>query len=296
MKFAFIAVIGRPSSGKSTFINTVCGEKVSIVSNVPQTTRNKIRGIYNSSRGQLVFIDTPGFNLSEKKFNQRLNTTIQNVLKEVDILLYLVDATRMFGQEENELLLQFENYSGHKIIVINKIDIQNNILKSHRKILRERFKDIDIFEISSLTGIGIDRVIDKLFQISPEGERQYPDDFYTDQEPVFRISEIIREKVILETREEIPHSIYIDILDTEFLNATGEGISDTMWVRALVIVERETQKGIVIGHRGSKIKKIRIAAEKELSALFPYRIKLDLRVKVRKNWRKNDHLLNTLLR
>ena len=296
MKSSFIAVIGRPSSGKSTFINTVCGEKVSIVSDVPQTTRNKIRGIYTAPQGQLIFIDTPGFNLSKKKFNHRLNTTIQSVLKEVDIVLYIIDTTRMFGQEENELMSQFEGYRGNKIIVLNKIDIPGNMLESHKKILKMRLKNTDIFKVSSITGSGIKEMIDKLFQLSPEGEKQYPDDFYTDQEPVFRISEIIREKVILETREEIPHSIYIDILDTEFQNEADTDNSKTMWVRALVIVERETQKGIVIGHQGSKIKKIRIAAEKELSQLFPYRIKLDLRVKVRKNWRKNDHLLNTLLR
>ena len=289
MKFSFVAVIGRPSSGKSTFINTICGEKVSIVSNVPQTTRNKIRGIYTAPQGQLVFIDTPGFNLSEKKFNHMLNSTIQNTLNDVDTVLYLIDTTRSFGEEENALMSLFENYSGNKIIVLNKIDIKDNMLKSHKKIL-------EIFEVSSLTGSGIKRVIDKLFQISPEGEKQYPDDFYTDQEPVFRISEIIREKVILETREEIPHSIYIDILDTELQEGIGTDNSDTMWIRALVIVERETQKGIIIGHRGSKIKKIRISAEKELSQLFPYRIKLDLRVKARKNWRKNDNLLNKLLR
>jgi len=296
MKFSFIAVIGRPSSGKSTFINTVCGQKVSIVSVVPQTTRNKIRGIYNAPQGQLVFIDTPGFNLSEKKFNQRLNTTIKGVLNEADIVLYIIDTTRTFGQEESILISLFEGYSGNKIIVLNKIDIPDNMLKSHKKTLKLRFKNTDIFEVSSLTGSGINRVTDALFKISPEGEKQYPDDFYTDQEPVFRISEIIREKVILETREEIPHSIYIDILDTEIQKDTGTDNSNTMWVRALVIVERETQKGIVIGHRGSKIKKIRISAEKELSQLFPYRINLDLRVKVRKNWRKSDHLLNTLLR
>lgn len=296
MKFAFIAVIGRPSSGKSTFINKICGEKVSIVSNVPQTTRNKIRGIYNALQGQLVFIDTPGFNLSEKKFNHRLNLTIRSTLNEVDIVLYIIDSTRIFGQEENELMALFNNYNGNKIIVLNKIDIKDNMMKSHKKALKIRFKNADIFEVSSLTGSGINRIIDKLFQISPEGKKQYPDDFYTDQEPVFRISEIIREKVILETREEIPHSIYIDILDTELRENTGINNSNTMWVRALVIVERETQKGIVIGHKGSKIKKIRISAEKELSRLFPYRIKLDLRVKVRKNWRKNEHLLNTLLR
>ena len=238
----------------------------------------------------MVFIDTPGFNLSERKFNRKLNTTVKSTFNEVDIILYMIDATRAFGSEEEKLISMVSGYRKDKVIVLNKIDIPNNMSERHEKILREILPGIKIFKISSVTGIGISELINELMKISPEGEKQYPEDFYTDQEPVFRIAEIIREKVIYETREEIPHSVYIDILDAEMNND-----SNTMWVRALIIAERDSQKGIIIGNGGSKIKKIRIAAENELCNIFPYRIKLDLRVRVRKKWRKNQYIINKLL-
>ncbi|NOY07492.1 MAG: GTPase Era, partial [Spirochaetes bacterium] len=209
---------------------------------------------------------------------------------EVDIVLYMIDATRAFGPEEEKLISMVLRYRGDKVIVLNKIDIPNNMSKKHEKILHETLPAIKIFNISSVTGEGISELINELMKISPEGEKQYPEDFYTDQEPVFRIAEIIREKVIHETREEIPHSVYIDILDAE-MNKD----SNTMWVRALIIAERDSQKGIIIGKGGSKIKTIRIAAENELCDIFPYRIKLDLRVRVKKKWRKNQYIINKLL-
>ncbi len=238
----------------------------------------------------MVFIDTPGFNLSERKFNRKLNTTVQSTFNEVDIVLYMIDAARAFGPEEEKLISMVSGYRGDKVIVLNKIDISNNMSERHEKILHEMLPGIKIFKMSSVTGKGISELLNELIKISPEGEKQYPEDFYTDQEPVFRIAEIIREKVIHETREEVPHSVYIDILDAEMNNDTNR-----MWVRALIIAERDSQKGIIIGNGGSKIKKIRIAAENELCDIFPYRIKLDLRVRVRKKWRKNQYIINKLL-
>ncbi len=290
MKSAFVSIIGRPSSGKSSFINRVCGYKVSIVTPVPQTTRNRIRGIYNGTNVQLVFVDTPGYHLSEKKFNLQMTKLIQDSLEDVDILLYMIDVSRQPGSEESSIADFVSGFNGPKVVVMNKIDIKQNYLEGHKAFVQTRLKDAPIFAVSAMTGEGIPELLNYLEEIAPEGTRYYDDDIYTDQEPSFRIAEIIREKVILETREEIPHSIYIEILDMEMQE---EGKS--LWVRGIIYTERDSQVGIIVGHGGNRIKKIRKEAEKELSAIFPYRVKLDLRVKVKKKWRRDDALLKKLI-
>ncbi len=290
MKSSFVAIVGRPSAGKSSFLNAVCRGKVSIVSSIPQTTRNKIRGIYTNDRGQLVFIDTPGFHISEKKFNLHLTKLVEESFEEVDILLYIIDISRPPGEEEAKIAEFVSNYGGHKVVVFNKIDLEKTYANEHELSLRRYLKETKIFKISALTGEGIPQLIDYLIEISPEGELYYDPEIYTDQEPSFRISEIIREKVILETREEVPHSVYIEILDMEMREE-----KNLLWVRAIIYVERESQKGIIIGQGGNKIKAIRLAAERDLREIFPYRVKLDLRVKVKKKWRQNDQVLKKLI-
>ncbi len=290
MKSAFIAIVGRPSSGKSSFLNAVCRGKVSIVTPVPQTTRNKIRGIYTDNRAQFVFIDTPGFHLSEKKFNLHLTKLVEESFEEVDILLYMIDISRPPGEEESKIAQSVSNFKGNKVIVFNKIDIEKNYIAEHEITVRRFIGEVPIFKISALTGEGLPQLLEYLTDIAPEGELYYDPDIYTDQEPSFRISEIIREKVILETREEIPHSIYIEILDMEMREE-----QNLLWVRAIIYVERESQKGIIIGQGGNKIKSIRLAAERDLREIFPYRVKLDLRVKVKKKWKQNEQVLKKLI-
>ena len=288
-KSAFVAIIGRPSSGKSTFLNTVCGRKVSIVSAVPQTTRNKIRGIYHSPKGQLVFIDTPGYHVSERKMNSRMKDLILSSVKEVDMLLHIADVSRPFGAEERAILTILSAFTGHTIIALNKIDTNKTFREAFRSEIQHLTKQIPVFEISGLHGTGIPELLTALLTTAPVGEQFYPEEFYTDQPPEFRIAEIIREKAIRETTAEVPHALYVEIADLEMKQ------QEMLWVRAFIYVERESQIGIVVGKGGGKIKKITTQAIDELKDLFPYTIDLDLRVKVRPKWRTKDQILKKLV-
>lgn len=317
MKSAFVAVIGRPSSGKSSILNAVCGHKVSITSPTPQTTRNKIRGIYTESRGQLVFLDTPGFHLSEKKFNRKMVELIQSTLEEVDLVLYVMDAGRPPGPEEEKIAAALVPYQEQVVIGCNKQDLPKNSAAQIREFIDTRLPRCKLQETSAVTGEGLPELITALFELAPAGEQMYPEEFYTDQEPEFRASEIIREKALLRVRQEVPHALYVEISDMELQGAgepdrgfddlstgtppgnSGGGASEvppTLWIRAFLMVERESQKGILIGKGARMIKEIRTEAQKELEELFPYGIRLDLRVKVNRNWRKNDMLLKKLIR
>ena len=289
VKSAFVSLIGRPSSGKSTLLNKICGRKISIVSPVPQTTRNKIRGIATSEKGQLVFIDTPGFHLSEKKLNRYLMDLVHQAIKEVDLVLYLIDATRPLGSEERAIARLLAS-SGQKVIVaFNKVDNENMDREKLARDLSGSGLETEPFFISALTGEGVPELLGHLYNMAPEGDISYPEEYYTDQDPEFRIAEIIREKAIHHSRQELPHAIYVEIADAEQRD-------EFLWVRAFLCVERESQKGILIGKEGAKIKGIRVEAEKDLADLFPTPVKLDLRVKVRPRWRRQDALLKKLIR
>ncbi len=305
MKSTFITLIGRPSSGKSTLVNKICGHKVSIVSATPQTTRNIIRGIYTEERGQFVFQDTPGYHVSEKTINTELKNITENVVNDAEIILYVFDCTREPGEEEKKIIEYLASLNAIIIIALNKIDLleiaeknkkeflislENFLKKNLRKI--DNKKDISICHVSAMTGEGKDKLLDAMFEKAPEGEKLYPDDIYTDQDVSFRISEIIREKAVNRTREEIPHSLYVEIADIEMAE-TPQG--EELWVRAFLIAENESQKRILIGSGGEKIKAIRIAAKKEIKSIFPYPVKIDLRVKVNHNWRKKRGILTRLI-
>jgi len=247
MKSAFVAIIGRPSAGKSTLLNAICGEKVSITASVPQTTRNKIRGIITEERGQLVFIDTPGYHNSEKKYNNYMMSIVSSSLEECDLVVYVVDSTRPMGKEEQELIDMLIKKNRPYVIVLNKSDTDSKYTKDIRAFLLVNMKTNSIIETSALKKDGIDKLKDAIFEASPEGPQMYPEGFYTDQEPEFRIAEIIREKAITKMSQEIPHALYVEISDTEM---KGEGEKQKLWVRAFLTVERESQKGMVIGKGG----------------------------------------------
>jgi GTP-binding protein Era len=291
---AMVAIIGRPSAGKSTFLNTACGEKVSIVSPVPQTTRNAIRGIVNGSRGQLVFIDTPGYHESDKKLNLLLKSIAHDRLPESDAILYLVDASREPGREEELICAMLASSSARIVVGINKIDLPDSKPGMVRLFLQKQLPLVPsdrIFEISAEKDTNIDPLLLMLFDLAPTGDPLYPKEFYTDQDVDFRISEVIREKAMLNTRDEIPHAVYVEIADLEMRKNGKE-----LWVRAFLTVERESQKGMLIGKGASMIKKIRTEAVKDLNGIFPYRINLDLQVKVNKNWRQKDPVLGRLMK
>lgn len=289
-----VAIIGRPSAGKSTFLNTASGEKISIVSPVPQTTRNAVRGIVNTSLGQLVFVDTPGYHDSEKKLNTRLKTIASDQLTSSDAILYIIDATRLPGKEEQMTCHLVASCSEKIIVAINKIDLKEANVSLTKNFINEFLPLVPeerVFEISAEKDTNIDEVLRAIYKVVPEGEILYPEEFYTDQEVDFRISEIIREQAINRLYEEIPHAIYVDIADMEWRRNGKE-----LWVRAFLCVEKDSQKGMVIGKGASMIKSIRLGAINQLREIFPYRIDLDLQVKVNKNWRQKDFVLNKILR
>jgi GTPase len=291
VKSALVGIVGRPSAGKSTLLNRMCGAKVSIVSPVPQTTRNRVRGIVNRPPGQLVFMDTPGFHLSEKKFNRYLTDLVSVTLGDCDIVLYLVDGTRPVGDEEKALLEKLRSSAKPRVAVINKSDRKGSTWKEIRAAISEALPGAAIHEVSALEGEGVENLVSALFALAPEGDQLYPEEFYTDQEPEFRIAEIVREKAIAYTRAELPHALYVRLEDLE-MSADGQRLN----VRGFILVERESQKGIVVGHAGDKIRAIVAEAEQELRGIFPYPVDLDLRVKVDSDWRKRDPLLKKMIR
>ena len=293
LKTAVVAIIGRPSAGKSTFLNTACQEPVSIVSPIPQTTRNAIKGIVNTSLGQLIFIDTPGYHDSEKKLNLRLRNVTESQLDGIDAVLYVIDSTRSAGEEEVHTAALLKEIQKQVVVAINKIDLPQSKPEAVRKFISENLPEIPgerILEISAEKDTGINEVLKAIYDISPEGQPMYNEELYTDQNLTFRICEVIRGEAINRLSDEIPHAVYVDVADVEHRN---EG--KKLWIRAFLCVERDSQKGIVIGKGAQKIKEIRLAATKQLNKIYLQKIDLDLQVKVDKNWRQKDHTLNKLI-
>jgi GTP-binding protein Era len=288
-KSAFVAIVGRPSAGKSTLVNALCGEKVSIVSPVPQTTRNAVRGIVNRPEGQLVFLDTPGFHLSEKRFNKRLTDVAVEAIGDADIIVYLVDSTRKPGEEEAALADALAKSAPRIVAVINKVDAKDSDPAATRAFVAARFPAAPLAEISALAKSGLDGLLGLLFGKAQEGPAWYPEEYYTDQEPVFRIAEIIREKIIAHTREELPHAVYVSYEDSRTLeDGSLEASFD-------LVAERDSQKGILIGKGGSMIRTIREEAEADLARIFDYAVHLRLSVRVDPDWRKDDKKLKDLI-
>jgi GTP-binding protein Era len=298
-KSAFVAVVGRPSVGKSTLVNLLCGRKVAIVSAVPQTTRNAIRGIVNRPAGQLVFIDTPGRHDSEKKLNKKLLEVSGRAVQEADLTLYLLDASRAPGEEEAAIAGELAPLAGKKLVAaVNKMDAKGADFEALRSFITRRLPDLPeprIFKLSALKNEGAEELLACLFDLAGEGEAFYPEEYYTDQALGFRIGEIIREKAINRLRQELPHSLYVEVADTELRDKDVEGKKPRLWTRAFIIVERESQKGIVVGRGGEMIKAIRQEAQKELNRILDWKVELDLRVKSSHDWRHNDRVLRRLI-
>ena len=218
----FVAIVGRPSSGKSTLLNALCGHKISIVSPVPQTTRNKIRGILTDGRGQIVFLDTPGFHTSERKFNLRMRGLVTESLEEVEAILYVSDATREPGPEESELVELLGGISVPVVCAINKVDDGRARPDDVAGFVAAHLPSAGIHRVSAVAGTGLDELTSTLFEHLEEGELYYPEEFYTDQDPGLRIAEVIREKAIAELKQEIPHALFVDIADMEMRAPPGD--------------------------------------------------------------------------
>ena len=291
-KAAFVALAGRPSVGKSTLVNLLCGAKVAIVSAVPQTTRNAVRGIVTRPAGQLVFVDTPGRHASEKKFNKKLMSVAEKALDDAELVLYVLDATRSPGPEEQAIAGRLKGLEERTVAAINKCDAAGADPQKLLDFLKSSLPGLDpsrCLKISCFKKEGTDILLDCLFTMAGEGDPLYPEDYYTDQDLAFRISEIIREKAMNRLREELPHSIYVEVADTELRDDNKR-----LWVRAFIITERESQKGMIVGKGGEMIKAIGQAARKELNSILDWKVDLDLRVKTGKDWRHNDKILKKI--
>lgn len=294
MKSGFVSVVGRPSAGKSSLVNALCGHKVSIVSPVPQTTRNKIRGIVTRASGQLVFLDTPGYHLSERRMNLKMQEVALGSFEEADAVLYVVDPTRGEpGEEERAIAARVALAGLPTIVALSKADLLRGAREAGvaRGFLHETLPDVPLMPVSSVTGDGLEPLLEALYHLAPEGEPFYDSEYYTDQQPEFRVAEILREKAIAVTSQEVPHCLYVEIADLEMRQEPYEHL----WVRAFLVVERESQKGILVGKGGERIRDIRVAAESECSAIFPYAVKMDVRVKARPKWRTKEELLGRLV-
>jgi len=316
MKCGFAAIIGRPSVGKSTLLNTLCAEKVAITSKAPQTTRNAIRGIVNRSGGQIVFLDTPGYHASGKKLNIYLMDVVHRSLSDADVVLYVIDGTRFPGREENAIMELLKKSGKPVVAVINKTDLKIVSLAEIRNLVRVHLAPKALLNISAVNGSNLEELLEAILDCCPEGERHYPDDVYTDQNPEFRISEIIREQAIARSEQEIPHALYVEIVDMEFQNTVVQSNSrpstaqpdeapenflddkaetrKNLWLRAFLMVERKSQVGILVGHGGKRIKAIRIGSLKAMRKIFPWKIRLDIRVKTNAKWRHEDPLLRRI--
>jgi GTP-binding protein Era len=240
--------------------------------------------------------------LSEKKINKKLNSVADRALDEADVILYLLDAARPAGKEEEAIAEKLLPFTGRVVAGINKTDVSGADPGSCQSFLDQHLPDLPPsrrFEISCRKKEGIEPLLSCLYELAPEGEALYPEEYYTDQEISFRIAEIIREKAMIRLREELPHSIYVDVADLELRDgrASKDGASPPekrLWVRAFIITERESQKGMVVGKGGEMIKAIRQAAQKELNSIFEWKVELDLRVKTGKDWRHNDRVLKKI--
>lgn len=286
-KSGFISIIGRPNAGKSTFLNRVIGQKIAIMSDKPQTTRNKVQGVLTTDTEQLIFIDTPGINEPRHKLGDFMLKVAKNTLREVDAILLMVDSTDRIGKQDRYILEMLKGNETPVFLVMNKIDlIHPDKLLSVTESFRNEFDFADVLPISALEGINIEGLLKVLTEHLPEGPQYYPADQVTDHPERFIISELIREKVLHLTHEEIPHSIAVVI---EKIKRDED--NDKIRVTATIMVERDSQKGIVIGKKGALLKEVGMRARKDIEMLLGSKVFLELWVKVQKDWRnKQVHL------
>jgi GTP-binding protein Era len=290
MKSGFVSLIGRPNAGKSTLLNLIVGTKVAIVSDKPQTTRTRILGVKNYPDGQVVFVDTPGIHKPMHKMNARMVETAVQSTREVDVLALVVDATLRTGAGDRFVVGVAARAGKPVVLALNKIDaIAKTALLPLIDWYRQQHAFDDIVPVSARTGDGVDRLERALLTCLPEGEPLYPDDYLTDQPERTLVAEIVREKLLHHTRDELPYTTAVIVERFEEPDATG-----LMKLYCAILVEHESQKPIVIGKQGSMIKRIGTEARLELEAFFATRVFLDLHVKVRADWREDERILGEL--
>ena len=286
-KSGFVTLIGRPNVGKSTLMNQLIGQKIAITSNKPQTTRNRIQTVLTTEEGQIVFVDTPGIHKAKNKLGEYMVNVAENTLKDVDVILWLVEPTTFIGAGERHIAEQLKKVTIPVILVINKIDMVKKedvltFIDAYRKI----YDFAEIIPASALRGENQDVVIDMIFKYLPYGPMFYDEDTVTDQPERQIVEELIREKALHALDEEIPHGIAVSI--ERMKKRQGQKIMD---IEATIICERESHKGIIIGKKGAMLKKIGSNARYEIEKMLDMKANLQLWVKVKKDWRDSDILM-----
>jgi len=285
----FVSIIGRPNAGKSTLLNALVGQKVAIVADKPQTTRTSIQVVLTTAGAQIVFLDTPGIHRADSPLNKRLMDQVRNSLEERDLLLFVTDAARAFGDEDKRAVDVARRVETPVLLVLNKIDL----VKEKAKLLPiiEQYKHVfefaDYLPVSASKGTGLDDLRKAIVERLPEGPAYFPEDYVTDQPERFLAAELVREKVLLATRQEVPHSVSVTV-------AQWEATPRLTRIYATVRVERDWQKAIVIGAKGAMLKRIGTLAREEMEKLFGIKIYLDLHVRVQPGWREKTAFLNAL--
>ena len=285
----FVSIVGRPNAGKSTLLNALVGQKVAIVADKPQTTRASIQGVVTTPEAQIVFIDTPGIHKADTPLNKRLMNSVRASLEERDLLLFVADASRPPGEEDKRAVDVLRRTDTPALLVLNKIDLLHD--KAGLLPLIEQYKGVyafaDYLPVTATRGQGLDELRRAVVERLPEGPAYFPEDYITDQPERYLAAELVREKVLLATRQEVPHSVAVTV-------DKWEETPEITRIYATIRVEREGQKGIVIGAGGSMLKKIGTLARQEMERLLGVKIFLDLHVKVEPGWREKPSFLNSL--
>ena len=286
MKSGFVAILGRPNVGKSTLLNAILNKKVSIVTDKAQTTRDDIKGIYNSDDAQIVFIDTPGIHKPHQKLGQEMNNMAFGAAHNVDASILVIDSSKSFGDGDQYLLDHLDINNAPLIIVLNKIDlVKITEAQRLRSIYEEKFPNATILECVAKEKFNVDALISRLIEILPEGPRYYDVTEVSDKDEIFQIKEIIREKILKTLRDEVPHSIAIYMENIEWEENPIE-------IKASIIVEKDSQKGIVIGAGGRRIRDIGTKARRDIEKLLNKHVFLELFVKVSEDWRNQEDALS----
>lgn len=285
-KSGFIAIVGRPNVGKSTFMNRIIGEKIAIMSEKAQTTRNKIQGIYTNEEAQIIFVDTPGIHKPHNELDEYMDQAALSTFNEVDAILFMVSGIDKKGPGDQYIIEQLQNVNKPIYLVVNKIDeVHPDKLLP---IIEQYQNTIDfkaVYPISALQGNNVDQMLSELMNALPVGPQYFPEDQLTDHPEYFVVGELIREKLLELTHEEVPHSVAVVV---ERMNQRVDG---KLQIEATIIVERDGQKRIVIGQKGQVIKRVGIGARREIEALLGEKVNLKLWVKIQKNWRDNNQYL-----
>ena len=282
----FVSIIGRPNVGKSTLLNRILGDKIVITSDKPQTTRNRIQGIHNLPGSQMVFIDTPGIHRAKSKLNKYMVDVALSSIKEVDVILFLVEADAKPANQEGMILELLADADAPVLLVINKIDlVEKDILLERLSAYAALYPFREIVPISALSGDGVERLVEVVRGYIPEGPPYFPDDILTDLPERFVVAEMIREKVFRLTHDEVPYSVAVVV---ESFKERADGLVS---IAAVINVERESQKGIVIGRKGEMLKRIGMQARREIEELLDTKVFLELFVRVSREWSENTRML-----